>query len=489
VAVADAKFIAWALLIAWVSGVTVTSCGRTALNLPEEPSAPDSGMSVHPTRDAGTAPAPAPDAGKDSPLTTQADPCRGVALPSSQHYVPQGLCARLVASNLSDLRAITFAPDGELFGVTKGGKILRLFDSDGDGFFEPSEVAAWADTGGNGNNCHVDAGGSFLYAGTPNGVQRWPYAPMSASGGPGDDVVVGMTSDGWHHFHNVHVYDGYLYVTLGSAANEVDPMAPSYDLDRAVLRRFPLVDFVSGNPFSWSSGEVVTSGLRNTNGYARHASGILFGVVNGMDNIHYQGMDVHEDNPGEQVVRLLPGMQYGYPFCFTAQRIVVNGGLVPPGTQLANPDFPSGVDDAWCNANSSPPATFVQAHSAPLDITFFDTHPAGALPERWRGGAFITMHGSWDRSVPTGHRVVWMAFDAQGNLPMPASTSTTTVFPYEVVFSGGSSSGPLDGAWSWGTGGVGEMPAPVGVAISPVDGALYVSSDASGVVYRIGEKR
>jgi glucose/arabinose dehydrogenase len=221
-------------------------------------------------------------------------------------------------------------------------------------------------------------------------------------------------------------------------------------------------------------------------GYTRNAAGRMYGVVNGLDDIHYQGSDVHQDNPGEQVLALGMGKTFGYPFCFTAQRVVVNGQVVPPGTQLFNQDFTSGLNDAWCAQNSTPPATFVQAHSAPLDIYFFDVQPKGALPEKWRGGAFIALHGSWDRNAATGYKVVWVPFDASGNAPMPTSDQNTTTFPYETVFGGGNATGPKDGPWSWNDGTTGENPRPVGVAISPIDGALYISSDASGFVYRVG---
>lgn len=288
--------------------------------------------------------------------------------------------------------------------------------------------------------------------------------------------------------HTVHVYDGYLYVHSGSEGNATNDKSPEYDTDRSLLRRFPLASFTPGKPFAWLSGEVVTQGLRNLNGFTRNAAGRMYGVVNGLDSQSYKGQDVHDDNPGEQLVELGMGKKYGYPFCFTAQRVVDNGKVIAPGTQLFNQGF--GVhDDAWCAANSSPPATFFQAHSAPLDLTFFDAHPKGALPEKWRGGAFVAFHGSWNRSKPTGYKVVWVPFDAQGKAPMPTSTADTTTFPYEIVFSGGNASGPEDGAWSWAENTYADEVRPAGLAISPLDGALYVSTDSSGYVYRIGVKK
>ena len=230
---------------------------------------------------------------------------------------------------------------------------------------------------------------------------------------------------------------------------------------------------------------VVTRGLRNANGFTRNATGRMYAVVNGMDIIGHQGLDLRDDNPGEQVAEVAMGKRYGYPFCFTAQRVVLAGGsLVAPGTQLMNEIF--GVhDDAWCEANSALPVTFIQAHSAPLDIAFFDGQPKGALPERFRGGAFVALHGSQYRPGATGYKIIWIPFDAGGGAPMPTSTLTSTTFPYETVLGGGDANGPKDGPWMWALSPYGDAPRFAGVAVSPVDGALYASTDSSGYVYRV----
>jgi glucose/arabinose dehydrogenase len=84
---------------------------------------------------------------------------------------------------------------------------------------------------------------------------------------------------------------------------------------------------------------------------------------------------------------------------------------------------------------------------------------------------------------------VWMPLDESGRAPMPTSTATETQFPYEVVFGGGDASGPRDGAWGWASNGAGEpVVRPVGVAISPVDGALYVASDDQAVADQPGKQ-
>ena len=431
------------------------------------------------------------DASTTPPPLGKGDPCRGQPLPVDEHFAAAGLCARLVSAPISGLRQISFAPNGDMFGQSSGGRILLFRDADEDGFFTKSEIHEWADTGSNGNNAHVDVVGGFVYAGFESGVKRFAYDPNTLVGGPPQNVVVNQPAGG-HSKRTVHVYDGFLYVHSGSAANATHHGGDGqsdYDTTRSLIKRFDLSKLTPGTPFDWDEGEPFTVGLRNANGFTRNEiTKKLYGVVNGLDEQMYKTVDVHNDNPGEQIVEIAADKKYGYPFCFTAQRIVTDAGVDAPGTQLVNVSYGNNPhDDVWCAANSSPPVSFVQAHSAPLDITFFDKQPTGALPEKWRGGAFIALHGSWNRSPPTGYKVVWQPFNADGTSPMPTSTNETTTFPYEVVFGGGTvAGGAEDKPWAWSSESAGEAPRPAGVAVGPIDGALYVASDVDGLVYRIG---
>ncbi len=430
-----------------------------------------------------------PPVGAPPPATASGDPCRGAPVPVDQAHVAMGMCARLVATSLSGVRQMVFAPDGVMFASSLDGTVFRLKDEDGDGFFAASEIEMYGSFSGRGGGVDLDASNGYLYAGTGSGVKRWPWSPTSTTGGAGEDIITDAPAGGSHPLHTVRVYDGFLYVHSGSAGNaqlsSVNAAPGDYDDNRSLVRRFPLASIKPGTPLAWLSGEIVTQGLRNAVGIGRTAKGRIWAVVNGLDDVAHGGVNVHNDNPGEQVVEIAPGKKYGYPYCFTSQRIVENGTLVAAGTQLWNQNFAQ-HDDAWCAANSAPPATFIQAHSAPLDIVFFDSQPTGALPERYRGGAFIALHGSWDRSPPTGYKVIWMPFDASGNPPMPTSTADATTFPYETVFGGGNATAAQDGAWAWKSDAYGDSPRFAGVAISPVDGALYAASDNAGTIYRLG---
>jgi glucose/arabinose dehydrogenase len=431
-----------------------------------------------------------PGAGLD---TDRPDPCRGVALPADQHYVASGLCASAVALDQEGLRQISFASNGDLIGVRVSGEVVRFRDANDDGMFGGSaEIVTIANTGGsNGNNAHLDEASGFLYAGSPEGVVRWPYSAETAALGAPQPVVVNQPSTGTHTYHTVHVYDGWLYVHSGSEDNMVAPAAPEYDTNRSLLKRFDLAQLQAASPFDWGTGEIVALGLRNMVGYTRDDAGNLFGVVNGIDDLKYRGEDVHLDNPGETLIRIEPGQAFGYPYCFTAQNVTTPAGTAAPGTQLASEvdGFTNPHDDAWCEQNSEPPLSFLPAHSAPLDITFYNarsgTQPA-SLPTDWVGGAFVSQHGSWNTMPSVGHNVVLFPF-GEAEPSMPRTDQDPPAYPFTVVFGGGNTAGHADGEWGWSSGGLGEDPVrPVGVAVSPLDGALYVSSDGEGALYRIG---
>jgi glucose/arabinose dehydrogenase len=452
-------------------------------------------------------PAPGDDSSPANPLITeQGGLCRGIALPEDQAYLGADLCVRAVALEQGKLRQLTFSSAGDLLGVTSDGAIVRYRDTNQDGYFSGGdEIRTIARTGAkNGNNAAFDADQTYLYAGSLEGVRRFRYSSRLDDLGAGEDVVLGEPSSGTHSLHTVKVYDGYLYVHSGSEANAADPASPDYDTERSVLKRFWLADF-AGRPFEWADGELYFGGIRNMVGFTQNpGDGALYGVVNGLDDLVYQGVDVHLDNPGEDLIRLEQGKAHGYPYCFTAAHIVKSESMVPAGSQLAaevpaiQPNESPLVnphDDEWCRENSTEPLTFFPPHSAPLDILF--VKGAAALPPEWEGSALVTLHGSWDTTPSVGHQVVRIPLQNDGTMPMPTAMPERTTFSHEVIFGGAEG----EGAWGWASGVMGEYPVrPVGIAVSPVDGALYVSSDNApvyqgvdapnaGVIYRIARRR
>jgi len=409
---------------------------------------------------------------------TWVDPCRGTA---ATGYVADGLCASPVGT-VNNARQIAFSSNGDLWVVSVNGQIRRLRDANANGSYEAAEIVVWASTGGNGQNVHLDEQAGYLYSGTTAGVRRWKWSAALDAGGDGEEVMIGQPGNANHPKHTVHVWDGMMYVMSGSSGNASNENTDKsqYDTQRSVIKRFKLADFTPGTPFQWSAGEVFVKGIRNTLGFALDGMGRMYGVQNGQDDLFYGGQDVHTNNPGEVIVRLEPGSSHGYPFCFVAQQ--VSGKTL--GAQLKSEAYANNSkDDAWCAANAAPPVTFVQAHSAPMEILFF-TQASRSLPERWKNGAFVSLHGSWNRNPGSGKKVIWVPFNADGTSPLPTASGDSVNFPYEVVY-GESQDKVASGAGQTSNGGL----RPVGLAVSPLDGALYISSDGDGKLYRVGLKQ
>src|SRR5690606_31598666 len=128
-------------------------------------------------------------------------------------------------------------------------------------------------------------------------------------------------------------------------------------------------------------------GLRNTIGFDWHPD---TGELWGMD--HQTDMRGDDRFP-EELNRVQAGMHYGWPFCWGEQEVDEMLSAWPPDGQGR---------DEFC-AETEPMVLGYQAHSAPLDLIFYD---AGQFPQEYRGDAFVTMHGSWNRSQPVGYEVL-----------------------------------------------------------------------------------
>ncbi len=212
--------------------------------------------------------------------------------------------------------------------------------------------------------------------------------------------------------------DNLLYVAIGSSCNVCDDALP-----RAAVIRYNL-DGSNPHPFA--------TGLRNSVGLAFHpTTGELWANNNDRDNLG-------DDVPPEHLNILRDGRWYGWPQCYL------------PGE--ANPEYP-GAD---CSGVEPPALTF-QAHSAPLGLAFY----TGAMfPAEYRGDAFMTYHGSWNRTVATGAKVVRVR--VENGRPAAIEDFVTG---WQLA----------DGS-RWGR--------PVGLLVMP-DGALLVSDDGDGRIWRV----
>ena len=182
------------------------------------------------------------------------------------------------------------------------------------------------------------------------------------------------------------------------------------------------------------------SGLRNAVGLAVNPkTNTIWAVDNGRDWLG-------DNLPPEKVNDLgTNGGNFGWPYCY--------GDRVRDTTQSKTYD---------CSKTIAP-KVMMQAHSAPLNLIFYT---ANMFPAEYRNNVFITFHGSWNRSVATGYKVVRVKMDDKGQPQGPPQDFITGwLRPGET----------RKGVW---------MGRPVGLAVGP-EGALYVSDDSAGVVYRV----
>lgn len=334
--------------------------------------------------------------------------------------VPAGFKVNLYATGLKGPRFIRFGPDGVLYVAERGaGRIVALADRNGDGSAESLQI--FADRLDKPHSLVFHQGA--WYVGVPRGVIR--LADRDGDGvAERREVLIDNYPTGGHHTRTVEFLpDGRMVVSVGSSCNvciEKDPR-------RAAVLIYNGPD---------ARGErVFAKGLRNAVGLAVHpATGELWATNNGRDLMG-------DDMPPEAVYIVRDGLDYGWPRCH-------NGTIV-------DPDFGS---PGACNGVAAP-VIDMQAHSAPLGMVFYT---GTAFPPEYRGDLFMAFHGSWNRSVPTGYKVVRLPLD--GSRPRAPLEDFAT--------------GWLDAEERSAAG------RPVGLAVGP-DGALYVSDDKAGMIYRI----
>jgi glucose/arabinose dehydrogenase len=128
-------------------------------------------------------------------------------------------------------------------------------------------------------------------------------------------------------------------------------------------------------------------------------------------------------------------LYFGYPNCFTVWDTEPFSPSLTTGQQWT-PSPNATFNDTTCNSNDAKARLAFQAHSAPLDIKFFyrssvscsnssSPNSWGSFPCSWNGSALVSFHGSWDRTPPTGYKVVYIPWNIENNEPVAASDSKT----------------------------------------------------------------
>ena len=411
--------------------------------------------------------------------STASQPC---AADNGGLTLPDGFCATVFADSIGHARHLVVRSDGTVYVNTwsgtyygndtphPGGFLVALRDTSGDG--KADAIARFGDSvqsgghGGTGIALYKNA----IYAESNDKIVRYSLpAGGSVPGGVADIILSGLPLNGDHPMHPIAIdSSGRIYVDLGTATNACQIQ------NRIALSkgRQPCTELETrGGIWSYdanttgqkfSPAERYATGIRNADGIAVDSTGRgIYATQHGRDQLGDNWPKLYTtqqgaSEPAEELLRVEQGGDYGWPECYfdSAQRKLV---LAPEyggdGGKAIGP----------CAAKKQPIATF-PAHWAPNDLTLYSGR---MFPARYRGGAFIAFHGSWNRApLPqAGYNVVFVPFSG-GN--------PTGVFE---IFANGFVSGVL------------MSPAqaahrPSGVAVGP-SGELYVTDDVHGRIWRI----
>ena len=379
--------------------------------------------------------------------------------------VPPGSVVSVYA-RVPGARFMAVAPNGDvLVSQPATGNIVRLQDAGNgeaqvsvfaSGLYKPHDMLF-----------HAIQGVNYLYVAEANEIVRFQY-------NDGDDhahdeqVLIGslpslntpdVQGSYFHELKNIAIDSAdRIYVAIGSATN-ADPSDRQATPMRGAIYQF--------QP-DGSGGRLFAAGIRNAEG-VRFLPGTdtLWAAINNRDNIAYPYADYLnlygqvtplfvDNHPPDEFTSVRDGGDYGWPY--------------------ANPDFetPNGYDhmlfdpDFQNNQDGSlfPASLFdridkgIQAHSAPLGLTFFQ---GTTMPAAYQTGAALALHGSWNRLAPTGYKVIYFPWLTDTQMPGDEIDLVT---------------GWLDQNTQqvWGR--------PVATAVD-ANGNLLISDDGSGTVYRL----
>jgi len=370
---------------------------------------------------AGPMPTGTPSASPTPAPSRSPDPS---GLPLSEVRLPPGFEITVFAHPVPRARAMALGPRGTLFVGTfdQDGKIWALRDEDADGRAERKVVLAQGPKLPVGVDVHD---GDLWFTGV---TELWRIDDVEdhiVENAPRTLVVDDLPDGATHTWKLVRFGpDGLAYVPVGAPCNVCtveDPYA-------GLLRMRP----------DGSGREIVARGIRNTVGFDWSPStGELWLTDNGRDLIA-------DTVPPDELNRIPAGStsvpHFGFPWLHGAGIVDPDLGATGPGGYLV-------------------PARELDAHVAPLGMRFYTGE---SFPQEYRGDVFIAEHGSWNRTVPLGARVMRVPISADGR----------AAEGYEIFAEGWQRP---DGS-RWGR--------PVDVLVTP-EGDLLVSDDQAGAIYRI----
>ena len=376
--------------------------------------------------------------------------------------LPSGFCAMIVADNLAQPRHLVVMKNGDLFVSSTRAGVIALRDTTGDG--RADIVREW---GGGFRSSEVAVRNGYLYADATSAILRFPIKDGALSpSGPPDTLIRGLPTGG----HSAKTFaladDGTMYVNIGSATNscqQKDRAAESPGIDPCIERerRAGVWAFRTDRVGqSDADGVHFGMGIRNSISITINpANQSLYVMQHGRDQLFMNWPKLfnekkNAETPAEEMFHVTKGDDFGWPYCYYDRQL---------GKKVLAPEFGGdGTKVGRCAAFKGNVASF-PGHWAPNAIAFYS---GTAFPSRYRNGAFIAFHGSWNRSpLPQGgYNLVFQ--------PMANGKASGN---YEIFADGFRSDTPGPGR---------GLHRPSGLAVGP-DGSLYVADDAGGRIWRI----
>lgn len=421
------------------------------------------------------------DDGRDTTAMASGKGDTTAACPSDNGGItlPSGFCATVFADTVGHARHMVVAPNGTVYVNTwsgryygnapapRGGFLVALRDTTGDGVADVrmrfGDSVKSGGIGGTGIGLHD----GDLFAETNDRIVRYdlPDGALVPSGTP-TTVVSGLPLTGDHPPHPFVIdSSGGLFMNSGSASNacgvrDRTPESRGHDPCTELRTRAGIWRYDANRTGQrFSPAERYATGIRNAIGITIGPNGALYATQHGRDQLAEGWPKLYtaeqgQNLPAEELLRVEEGGDYGWPYCYyddTKRQLVLA------------PEYGGNGSDVGRCASMRPPVAAFPAHWAPNGVVFYS---GDRFPARYRGGAFIAFHGSWNRAPGPqgGYNVVF------------------------VPFSGGTPSGPYE-VFADGFAGPEKSPdraarRPAGLAVGQ-DGSLYISDDKGGRIWRV----
>lgn len=385
--------------------------------------------------------------------------------------VPEGFEAIKVSGELGASRHLTVRDNGDIYVRLReqknGGGIAALRDTDGDGKADQTEF--FENSSGTGIGIHK----GYLYFSSTTEVKRVPLpeGDKLVPEGEVETVVSGFPQQNQHAAKPI-TFDnsGNLYVTVGAPSNSCqkdDRTKGSPGMDPC-----PLLEEHGGiwkfkddqlNQDHMEDGKHYATGIRHTVSLAwKDNVDKLYAVQHGRDQLsqlfpEYYDAEENAELPAEEFLKVEEGSNFGWPYSYYDHM---------QDKRVLAPEYGGDGEKVGRASEFDEPILAFPGHWAPNGLTFYQ---ADQFPEKYRDGAFIAWHGSWNRSPKEqqGYKVSFVPFSGGEN---PSGD-------YQTFADGFAGQDPLQSP------GQAEH-RPSGITVGS-DGSMYVSSDASGTIWKI----